>query len=113
MLEIAVAVFFGLLAVALAIKQGLKTVIDTEKITETIQNAVEEVLDTALSDSEMQKKLYSVGVLIGSGISKGTGIQSSGKFKFEDIIGIGLAKLFGGITGGQQQQQGQNTNIPP
>ena len=79
---------------------------------ENIMNKLEMILQNVSSDEGLQKQIYSVGVLFGSGIAKGTGIQGGGKFKFTDIIGQGIAGWVQGMMGGKAQQQTEQNMNP-
>ena len=93
----------------------LKKYINPEKISEIF----EFVVDDALQNEAMQKKIYTLGGLIGSGVRQGIGIQKqgSGKFKMEDLImsfagnflnsklGLGMTQQ---DTPPQQQEQGSS-----
>jgi len=60
------------------------------------------VLDGVTQDTEMQKKVYLMGVLIGNGIKSGAGFAGGkGKFKFQDLIGMALPQLFPNLFKGQ------------
>ena len=123
MWEIAVAVFIGLGTVAVVLHNGLKHMLNEEKLTQIAGTAFESILDTSLNDTELQKKIYSLGVLAGSGAKQGIGIGNTGggKFKMSNLIAIGAAKFLGldlgGMMGGgqaqpQQQTPPQDSNIP-
>lgn len=94
----------------------LKKYINPEKISEIF----EFVVDDALQNEAMQKKIYTLGGLIGSGVRQGIGIQKqgSGKFKMEDLImsfaGNFLNSKLGGLGMTQQdtsQQQEQGSSL--
>jgi hypothetical protein len=70
------------------------------------------ILTNITTDEGLQKQIYAAGVLLGSGIAKGTGIQGGGKFKFSDIIGQGLAGWFSNMMG-RTKQQTENPNMNP
>lgn len=61
---------------------------------------MEDLVDFAVNDTEMQKKLFLLGVLLGNGIKSGIGLNPrGGKFKMEDLIGMALAQFLGPKTG--------------
>ena len=63
---------------------------------ERIMSKLEMILNNLVNDVEMQKKVYLLGTLLGSGIAKGSGIQGSGgKFKLEDVIAQGASAFIG------------------
>lgn len=53
------------------------------------------LLDELTQNTEMQKKMYLLGVLLGNGIKTGIGLtKGRGKFKMEDLIGMGMEYFF-------------------
>jgi hypothetical protein len=83
---------------------------------DAIMNKLAMILENVTKDEGLQKHVYSIGVLLGSGIAKGTGIQGGGKFKFTDIIGQGIAAWFGGkLSPGApaEQKSVDGLNPPP
>lgn len=55
------------------------------------------LLDEFTQNTEMQKKVYILGVLLGNGVRQGIGInKGKGKFKFEDLVGVAIGHIFGG-----------------
>lgn len=67
-----------------------------------------ELIDEVTSNTEFQKKLYLVGVLVGNGIKAGIGLpKGKGKFKMEDLVGMGLSFLFGG-----SKKEGKESTLP-
>jgi hypothetical protein len=79
---------------------------------EKIMDKVSMVLEEVVNNAEMQKQVYSLGVLLGSGIAQGTGIKAGGKFKLQDLImqgaGMFLQKFMGGnAPAGEQPAQWQ------
>jgi hypothetical protein len=65
---------------------------------------LEESMDFLVNDSEMQKKIYVLGALIGNGIKSGVGLNpKTGKFKLDDLISMALASFFGNKLQTQQQ----------
>jgi hypothetical protein len=76
---------------------------------EKIMNKLDMILGNVVNDVEMQKKVYLLGTLLGSGIAKGSGIQvGSGKFKLEDVIAQGASQFIGNMFRQpiQKQEQG-------
>lgn len=72
----------------------LKRMISDEKI----MDKIDLILSNMVNDVEMQKKVYLLGTLLGSGIAKGSGIAGSGgKIKLEDVIAQGAAQFIGGM----------------
>jgi len=54
----------------------------------------EDLMDFIISDTEMQKKIYLLGALLGNGIKSGIGLNPKrGKFRFEDLIGMALSQF--------------------
>ena len=83
-------------------KNQLISSVKTLASSEQGQNIIIDLIENMLQYEDMQKALYTVGGLIGSGARKGLGIQkSSGKFSLTDIaiqIGaewLGLNKIQG------------------
>ena len=71
---------------------------------ENIQNVADSVLEYVTNTEEGQKKLYTIGALIGSGVKQGIGIQKQGgKGGFNGLIGQIIAGFF----------QGQGLGAPP
>jgi len=67
-----------------------------------------DVLDEVTDNVEFQKKVYSVGLLVGNGIKTGVGLtKGRGKFKMDDLIGMGMEYFFGRGKQGQPQTQNQ------
>lgn len=67
------------------------------------------LLDEFTQNTDMQKKVYLLGVLLGNGIKQGTGLsKGKGKFKLEDLLGMGIAHFFGG---GQKESEGQLSDL--
>lgn len=65
------------------------------------------LLDEIATNTDMQKKVYILGVLLGNGIKSGIGLQKGkGKFSMEDLIGYGLSMIFGK----QGQTPGSNSS---
>lgn len=59
------------------------------------------LLDELTQNTDMQKKVYVLGVLLGNGIKQGIGIsKGKGKFKLDDLIGMAIGHFF---SGGQKQ----------
>lgn len=55
---------------------------------ENLQNELKAELQEWLNSEKGQKAIYSIGALIGSGATAGTGLKKSGgKFSFEGLIG--------------------------
>ena len=53
------------------------------------------LLDELTQNTEMQKKVYLLGILLGNGIKTGIGLtKGKGKFKMDDLIGMGLEYFF-------------------
>jgi len=64
------------------------------------------ILDGITQDTEMQKKVYLLGVLLGNGIKTGIGLKGgSGKFKMTDLLGMALPKIFPQLFGGEGKEQ--------
>ena len=65
--------------------------------TDHILDITDELLNEITQNTEMQKKVYIVGAILGNGIKSGIGIgKTSGKFKMEDLIGIVVSRFLGG-----------------
>lgn len=86
-----------------------KHMLSDEKIMEKLDMVVTEVLN----DVEFQKKVYTLGGLLGAGIMQGTGMKSGGKFKLNDIIAQGIQAFISRMFPQQQQQQEQTEQTPP
>jgi hypothetical protein len=81
-----------------------------------IMDKIDMILTNVTSDTEIQKKIYVVGTLLGSAIAQGTGFKGAGgKFKLQDIVGMGIQgfiqKMMGGAMG--QQQEGTEMQVIP
>lgn len=90
---------------------GTLIVIKLQFGNDRILEYVDVVLDGVTQDTEIQKKLYLVGVLVGNGIKSGVGLtKGRGKFGMEDLVGMGLQHFFGwGKESGQTPQQPSTT----
>jgi len=76
---------------------------------DAIIDKVDMLLTEISTNPEMQKKVYTLGILLGNGIKNGVGIAGKGgKFKFEDIIGQGIGILFQNMMGKQGEPQTSN-----
>jgi len=63
------------------------------------------LLSEITQNTEMQKKVYVLGAILGNGIKSGMGIlKGKGKFSFEGLIGNVIGNMFGGNK--QEQPQG-------
>lgn len=97
----------GSLTVSISALVYVKRSLSTDKIIEKF----DELLSEISSNTDMQKKLYVVGGVLGQGIKAGIGLQgkASGKFGMNDIIGALLARFLGGnlLSGGNGQQPQQ------
>ena len=82
----------------------------------TSQEKIMEIADKLLTEfstnTESQKKIYTIGGIIGNGVRAGVGIGGkSGKFKMEDLFGQVISGFVGKmLPGGMQQEQQQTTN---
>ena len=79
---------------------------------EKIMDKIDLILSNMVNDVEMQKKVYLLGTLLGSGIAKGSGIQGSGKFKLEDVIAQGASAFIGNMFRQPQQTPQQGGSLP-
>jgi hypothetical protein len=80
----------------------IKLTVNSNKIIEISQDFLDEIA----VNTELQRKIYILGVLLGNGIRSGIGIGGKGgKFKFEDVIGQGLATLFQSMFGKTEQSE--------
>jgi hypothetical protein len=78
-----------------------KRMLNTDKILEIFDEILTEIKD----DTEMQKKVFAVGILLGQGIKTGVGLNpKSGKFKFEDLLTQGAAMFLQQYLNKSQQQ---------
>lgn len=92
--------FSGLMAYAIG-----KKLTSTNRILEISDVLIDEITQ----NSEMQKKLYLIGVLIGNGVKAGVGLpKGKGKFKLDDLIGNAIAQMF---LGNKSQEQTQMNKI--
>jgi len=98
----------GALGATIALKIAFKTI----NIPEIIEEGAINLMDTVLTETEMQKRVYQIGLLVGSGIRQGVGIgKGSGKFGFDQILQKGLAMIFGKVLQGNQKEE-QTTESP-
>lgn len=83
----------------------------------------DDLLHEATTNEEMLKKLYLVGAIMGNGLKQGLDLPNllpkSGKFRIEDLIGMGIQHFLmpkgdGGISpsGTPQQPQQQRKATP-
>lgn len=89
---------------------SIVTYIIAKKMTSSdrILNITYDVLDETTQNVEMQKKVYTLGILLGNGIKSGIGLQKGrGKFKMEDLVGMGMQYFF------ESMRQGQTTTNQP
>lgn len=78
-----------------------------------IMGKIEMILGNMVNDVEMQKKVYLLGTLLGSGIAKGSGLQpGGGKFKLEDIIAQGASAFIGNMLQKPLASQPQQGGLP-
>ncbi len=77
-----------------------------------IMDKIDLVLSNMVNDVEMQKKVYLLGTLLGSGIAKGSGIQGSGKFKLEDVITQGASAFIGNMFKQPSQREQTQGALP-
>ena len=56
---------------------------------EIMSQFASEILENALKDTETQQSIFQFGALLGSSITKGSGLVKGGKFKLEDVIAEG------------------------
>ena len=76
---------------------------------EAILDKIDLITDEIMKNDELQKKVYAIGALLGSGIAQGTGLQKKGgKFGLQELImqiaGQWLAGKGVGTTTGQEQK---------
>jgi hypothetical protein len=78
-----------------------------------------EILENALKDTETQQGIFQFGALLGSSITKGSGLVKGGKFKLEDVIAEGAmmfirSKLpqLGGVQTEAEQANSLNRKTP-
>jgi len=86
MLEYLALVAFGGLS---SLCGGLVTYAILRKVTsdDAILDKIDLITDEVMKNEEMQKKVYSIGALIGSGIASGAGLQKKGgKFSLQDLV---------------------------
>ena len=91
---------------------GLITYGIVKKLTnvEYILEISDVLLDEITQNIDMQKKVYSVGVLFGNGIKTGVGLtKGKGKFKLDDIVAMGVSHFLGKIIGGQKGSEPSST----
>jgi hypothetical protein len=63
-----------------------------------------------LAKPEVQQFVYSIGVLVGNGAKSGVGLSTkTGKFKFEDLIGMAIGQLLPKILPGAGEQAATTT----
>ena len=107
--DIIIGLAVGCLAGIIGAFFVLRRLLSPENIMETLDF----VIDSSLKETEMQKKLYTLGLIIGNGIKQGVGIQGGkGKFKLEDIIAQGLGQFLSSAISGQQPQKQAETLNP-
>jgi|SRR3972149_735720 len=62
---------------------------------------MDDILDYAAKDEESLKKVWTIGSVLGNGLKTGLGVdkivQKNGKFKMDDIIGLGIQYFMGKI----------------
>jgi len=93
---------------------AFKTMLKTDKILDISEDIVSNTLNNMLTDVEMQKQVYSMGILLGNGLKTGLGLkQGRGKFKMDDLIGLGAQWFFNKMGGPTQNPQTpQQSNDP-
>jgi len=69
-------------------------------------DAIDDVLGYFESEEGL-KYIYRLGVVAGTGLIKGTGINIKGKFKLEDVIGQIISGYAQRFLGGQEQTAAQ------
>jgi len=89
-----------------------KKMFNNGKILELVDVLTTEVM----TNTELQKRIYSIGTLLGQGIAQGTGLKSSGgKLKFQDIIMQGASMFlqnFGKTQGQTTTATETGVNVP-
>jgi len=89
-----------------------KTILKQDKILDISEDVIKNAFDMLFKDVEMQKQVYSVGVLFGNGLKTGLGLQKTGgKHKMEDLVQQGIGAFLSNIVGriGQRSQSTQST----
>lgn len=76
-----------------------------------ILDLLDEILTNITQDEKMMQKVYLLGGVLGQGVQSGLGLkQSSGKFKWQDLIGNLIGRYAGKYIGGLEQQPQQTSN---
>lgn len=99
MLEMVVTGIIGALSGSIGAYVIAKRFVSPDKIVEFIDVGLEAVTN----DTELQKKVYVMGVILGNGIKTGIGLKG-GKTNLKDVIGMGIAQFISRAFGGQPQQ---------
>lgn len=92
---------------------GSYVVIKRSMRPERIYGLLEDVTDMVREDTAMQQKIYGIAGLAGQGFIAGSGLKGimpskGGKFRMEDLIGMGAQAIFGKVFNrGEQPQQEQ------
>lgn len=91
-------------------ERKMKKYVNSEEFTKMIADNFADLLDIVVTDTEMQKKVYVLGVLLGNGIKAGVGLaKKGGKFSLDGLISDGIGQLFekglGSLFGGGKNEQ--------
>lgn len=92
-------VSLGLLSAYVILKKYINT--------EYFMGLFDDLLTEVSQNKETQEKIYMFGAILGQGVKSGVGLQGGGKggkFKLEDIIGLGIQYILPKV---MNQQQGQ------
>lgn len=89
---------------------GLYIMLKTGLFSSEMDKLINNFLVKAQNDTELQKRLFAIGGIIGQGIKTGAGINAKGgKFKIENLLGEVAGKwieqTFLGGSGQQQEEQ--------
>ena len=77
--------------------------------TDSLMEKIDELTDAVLTNEQMQRKIYTIGAIVGKGIADGTGIMNkipSGRGK-GGIVGSIIQGILGKFLPSEEGQQGQ------
>lgn len=86
-------------------------IVKTHVLENKVHQIISDFLDEVTTNTELQKRVYIIGALVGNGIKSGIGFKSSGKMKLEDIIINAIAGKFLPSYGENKEQKDDTLHI--
>jgi len=89
LLDLLTYLAIGCLSVSIPFYIGIMYIKTSHIFEDIITNGIINVINDAQNDESLQKNIYTIGAIIGNGISNGTGLKSSargGKLSLNNLI---------------------------